>query len=1062
MYKTTRSVMRSLSSGLSRAVAFALLAGCSLSPEIPTGTFACTSTSECPSDFTCSAGFCEREGVEVDASMLQDMSQLDAGRDTGLDGGIEDGGTDDAGPTCTLACLNGGTCEFIESQQECACEPGFFGELCDQASDPCTPNPCEAHQVCVPSGPAYECRCPTALRGAACDDVDLNASRLYTDSVDDATGDAVVSADGTQVTLTEYHGGEGTALVLHGIDVRPPYEVHFEYEAAAGAEIPGDALGMHFGFPEDSYYDGRGAQLADNVGLSHLAGALNAASGYSVVLDIYTPRSVLLRGPYGQGLGAESVALPMPTSTTIEAWHDVTVTVTDSSVRVDVPDASFAHTFTEDLDIQHPTLAFGGGTGDGDARLQIRNVRLVRLDGDECDPNPCLNGGTCTDGDRTFGCACPDGSTGLRCQLDTIDECVAETDSCSLDATCANAIGGAECSCNAGFIGDGETCVDDPCVTTSCLGGSMCTSRIDGGDPVAECVCPEGTCGDGTTCAPLSLNTGCVAGAAVSMAGDPIAFYDFGTGYVDLSGNGHHITPLAGSAIVEDPLAANGRAANKGHLWIPTLGPIVQGLLAGQQDFSVALRLQRQQAAAREFWLFGLGGDGESLETNYFRVSALTNAAGNRTTFERLVETGAGTNHFDNVPSTEHIELGAYTDVVFVRAAGVDTVYVDGVGAELSLDGETPPTSTSNVFMLGGRGNEALDGLIDRAGVWDRALTTNEIAAFSSLHPTRAGMPGFACDAGACDASATCIHGLCDVDQCSGGGGCLAGASCADLRAKAACACPLGEVGDGTSTCDTLCSRSAGQACNSSGNPITLPEPLAHWNFDSGFADVSGNGYHLDPGRGARVRPESGARGRVLEAVAGRGYGVSTALGPMVNAQANLTMSLRVKAPNSLALEGYLMGIMCRGESTDTNIRALIWDNNAIRHVAERGLGLDNLDTSFDWVIDDQWHDYTVVQNGTQVSIYIDGSVVIDESVAGVPESSCPYFAVGSHPFDNDTDEVVLIDEAIVFGTALSAAQVAALPSLAPQCEAGAQGCACNYDGMCPLSGTCDPSGVCR
>ena len=42
-------------------------------------------------------------------------------------------------------------------------------------------------------------------------------------------------------------------------------------------------------------------------------------------------------------------------------------------------------------------------------------VRLIP-DGDECQPNPCLNGGTCTDGCVTYSCSCPDSFTGNRCQ----------------------------------------------------------------------------------------------------------------------------------------------------------------------------------------------------------------------------------------------------------------------------------------------------------------------------------------------------------------------------------------------------------------------------------------------------------------------------------------------------------------------------------------------------------------------------------------------------------------------------------------------------------------------
>ena len=36
---------------------------------------------------------------------------------------------------------------------------------------------------------------------------------------------------------------------------------------------------------------------------------------------------------------------------------------------------------------------------------------------DDCNPNPCQNGGTCTDGINTFTCDCEEDFTGKRCEL---------------------------------------------------------------------------------------------------------------------------------------------------------------------------------------------------------------------------------------------------------------------------------------------------------------------------------------------------------------------------------------------------------------------------------------------------------------------------------------------------------------------------------------------------------------------------------------------------------------------------------------------------------------------
>ena len=48
----------------------------------------------------------------------------------------------------------------------------------------------------------------------------------------------------------------------------------------------------------------------------------------------------------------------------------------------------------------------GGGT----------NSDCVEID--ECSPNPCQNGGTCTDGVDDYACACPNGYSGVSCEIE--------------------------------------------------------------------------------------------------------------------------------------------------------------------------------------------------------------------------------------------------------------------------------------------------------------------------------------------------------------------------------------------------------------------------------------------------------------------------------------------------------------------------------------------------------------------------------------------------------------------------------------------------------------------
>ena len=43
-------------------------------------------------------------------------------------------------------------------------------------------------------------------------------------------------------------------------------------------------------------------------------------------------------------------------------------------------------------------------------------IVIFVTDINECDSNPCQNGGTCTDGVNGYTCGCADGYTGTHCE----------------------------------------------------------------------------------------------------------------------------------------------------------------------------------------------------------------------------------------------------------------------------------------------------------------------------------------------------------------------------------------------------------------------------------------------------------------------------------------------------------------------------------------------------------------------------------------------------------------------------------------------------------------------
>ncbi|KAJ7400509.1 Sushi, nidogen and EGF-like domain-containing protein 1 [Pitangus sulphuratus] len=103
----------------------------------------------------------------------------------------------------------------------------------------------------------------------------------------------------------------------------------------------------------------------------------------------------------------------------------------------------------------------------------------------ECQSQPCLNGGQCKDRVAAFLCLCEPGYTGHHCELD-VDECQSEP--CKNSGTCQDLPGSFACYCPEGFLGTQCETEVDACESDPCRNGGHCESY--GGSYL--CVCPEG------------------------------------------------------------------------------------------------------------------------------------------------------------------------------------------------------------------------------------------------------------------------------------------------------------------------------------------------------------------------------------------------------------------------------------------------------------------------------------------------------------------------------------------------------------------------------------------
>ncbi|XP_068601793.1 delta-like protein C [Brachionichthys hirsutus] len=112
-----------------------------------------------------------------------------------------------------------------------------------------------------------------------------------------------------------------------------------------------------------------------------------------------------------------------------------------------------------------------------------------RIETNECESNPCRNGGSCKDLVSNYSCECPRGFHGKNCE---IGDMKCEDRPCFHGGTCVeDAAGGYGCRCPTGFKGSNCEKKADRCSSTPCFNGAEC---LDLGKRVM-CRCRPGFAG---------------------------------------------------------------------------------------------------------------------------------------------------------------------------------------------------------------------------------------------------------------------------------------------------------------------------------------------------------------------------------------------------------------------------------------------------------------------------------------------------------------------------------------------------------------------------------------
>jgi len=385
-------------------------------------------------------------------------------------------------------CSGNGTCVELPENRSyaCACDAGFSGDLCEFNFDACASSPCEHGATCVESdhGIGYECNCSAGWRETE--------TRCH--YVDDCFFEPCLNRG----NCSNNNGPtEGSALQAH-------YDNVFMTPTCSGSLVSCDS---------GSLLEGRGlvGPARDLNREAHYPNTLfsGCADGnHGIYMEDESIERIQISSVDGLPMRADELVLVTVTAVCYESQDSVVVRLGQSfdfvaSWNCSVAGVStFEHVFrlslVEGLDVVRAQIVEAGASSgacavgdysDNDDLVfeTMPNHGFVcscaaGFDGvncshniQECDSNPCQNGGLCVDYIAAFACTCPWGYAGDLCEIAVVD---CASNPCMNGATCVeNVPGEFNCSCADGFRGVLCSLYDD-CASFPCMNGGNCSNNL--------------------------------------------------------------------------------------------------------------------------------------------------------------------------------------------------------------------------------------------------------------------------------------------------------------------------------------------------------------------------------------------------------------------------------------------------------------------------------------------------------------------------------------------------------------------------------------------------------
>ncbi|XP_043837415.1 protein crumbs homolog 2 [Dromiciops gliroides] len=427
------------------------------------------------------------------------------------------------GSCTTQLCHHGGTCLATGTGFACLCQPGWTGPLCEEDVDECMSGPCQNGALCVDGLDGFLCYCVPGFQGPRCElDIDECASRPCkheASCVNRVDGYQCLCSPGytglnceTEIDECESDPCQNGGSCLEGVGsyrclCSPGYTGHncqvdideCESQPCANGGICHNFIDRFQCNCSGTGFEGTFCEVEVLECLSnpclHNATCLDGLSNYTCVcLPGYHGKHCEMDEDECEGAPCHHGGLCLQRSN-------------ESLYGGDQP--LFSGTFSYSSAAGFVCQCLPGFTGDN-----------CSVDVNECESQPCLNGGTCEDLPNSFQCHCLAGYTGISCMVN-VDDCASEP--CFRGASCEDGVNDYVCHCPPSWGGKDCSVQLTGCEGHACQHGAQCIPIYKAGAHSYTCHCLPGfhgpTCTQSTT---FSLASGGSLLVALPIGDGPV------------------------------------------------------------------------------------------------------------------------------------------------------------------------------------------------------------------------------------------------------------------------------------------------------------------------------------------------------------------------------------------------------------------------------------------------------------------------------------------------------------------------------------------------------------